>query len=536
MNLTLGQRLKSGLGLLLAVLLILGANSLYRIAALNTQIDTIVDGTSNAMAQANEIRYLIAELQAELRQVVIASAKQDTNTVKSTLQEIRDDRRKLDSALDTLSKTTVIEDIASRCQSIRGVMRDWAAQAERVETFANANSTLEAVEASDQARTVGDNVTRLAEDIVRLHGQALENDKQEARSAFSASWMTLALILLAALGAAAWVFMGIHRSDRVLRGTAVELRDGAEHVLHAAAQVASSSSVLSQGASSQAASLEETSASMEEMASMTRQNAENALQAAGLMNEVSHKVDESNQTLTAMVHAMSSIRESSTKVSKIIKTIDEIAFQTNILALNAAVEAARAGEAGMGFAVVADEVRSLAQRSAQAAKDTAVLIEESIGNSQEGERRVEQVTRSIGAITATVSTVKGLVDEVSVASQQQSQGLDQVTQAVAQMEKVTQSTTATAEESAAASEELKGQAETTLGLVASLEQLVGTSARTPGAAAARRSESAPQQGGFDMGPEPKAAVLDLGNRPRRRAGTAFDKRLVTRQSNAFGPF
>jgi methyl-accepting chemotaxis protein len=227
-------------------------------------------------------------------------------------------------------------------------------------------------------------------------------------------------------------------------------------------QVSSSSQSLSQGATEQAASLEETSASMEEMASMTRKNAEGSQQAASLMGEVDGRVAQSNRSLRAMVGSMTSIRESSAKVSKIIKTIDEIAFQTNILALNAAVEAARAGEAGMGFAVVADEVRNLAQRSARAAKDTATLIEESIAISREGSLKVDEVAAAITGITESVSRVRALVDEVSIASGQQSQGIDQVSQAIAQMEKVTQTTAATAEESAAASEELNAQAQTSM--------------------------------------------------------------------------
>ena len=259
----------------------------------------------------------------------------------------------------------------------------------------------------------------------------------------------------------------------VLASRASALSAGSEQVVAAAGQLSGSSQALSQGATEQASSLEETSASMEEMASMTRRNAENTTQAARLMNDVSGQVAASNTVLGEMVGSMASIRESSNKVAKIIKTIDEIAFQTNILALNAAVEAARAGEAGMGFAVVADEVRNLAQRSAQAAKDTAALIEESIKRSEEGSVKVGQVSSAIGTITVSVDKVKGIVDEVREASQQQTQGIDQVTQAIMQMEKVTQTTAATAEESAAASEELNAQAENSMVIVRELEALVG---------------------------------------------------------------
>ena len=189
---------------------------------------------------------------------------------------------------------------------------------------------------------------------------------------------------------------------------------------------------------------------------------------------------------------MTAIKESSDKVSKIIKTIDEIAFQTNILALNAAVEAARAGEAGMGFAVVADEVRGLAQRSAQAARDTAKLIEESIASVNQGNTRVGEVSGAMDAIADSASFVRNLIDQVSVASRQQAQGVEQVAQAIAQMEKVTQTTAATAEESAAASEELSAQAETAKEIVRSLETLAGSAGRVqPGA---RRTTRGPEEG------------------------------------------
>ena len=166
----------------------------------------------------------------------------------------------------------------------------------------------------------------------------------------------------------------------------------------------------------QAASLEETSASMEELGAMTRKNGGNAEQAAQLMGEVAKQVHASNQSLQEMVSSMANIKDSSQKVSRIIKTIDEIAFQTNILALNAAVEAARAGEAGKGFAVVADEVRNLAQRSAQAAKDTASLIEESIGFANEGSSKVTQVADVIDSFTQTSTSVHSSLERLTTSS------------------------------------------------------------------------------------------------------------------------
>ncbi|MFN7917294.1 MAG: methyl-accepting chemotaxis protein [Vicinamibacterales bacterium] len=288
------------------------------------------------------------------------------------------------------------------------------------------------------------------------------------------------------------------------------LSEGAAHVVAAANHVAASSQALAQGATEQAASLEETSASMEEMASMTRRNAEHARQAAELIIAVDDGVRDSNAALSQMVHSMKEIADSSGEVSKIIKTIDEIAFQTNLLALNAAVEAARAGEAGMGFAVVADEVRSLAQRSAEAAKTTAGLIENSVSRAKTGESQVQLVTHAIAQITDRVSQVKSLVHQVSEASRQQTQGIDQVASAIAQMEKVTQQTAATSEETAAASEETNAQALATMATTRRLEAFIGV----PAAVAAAREREAARTATTD---EDAAIRQRLSSRQLRKA-------------------
>jgi len=252
-----------------------------------------------------------------------------------------------------------------------------------------------------------------------------------------------------------------------------ELSQGIAQVSHAAAQIAASSQSLAQGTAEQAASLEETSSSTEEMTSMTHKNAENAENCTRLMTAVDSRVVEANRTLAEMMTSMEEINASSEKISKIIKVIEEIAFQTNILALNAAVEAARAGEAGMGFAVVAGEVRSLAQRSSQAAKDTAVLIEESIARAKSGTAKVSSVAEAIQAIAESASQVKLLVDEVNVGSQQQARGMAQIAKAVVEIEQVTQKAAASSEQTASASEELSTQAEGMCGLLEGLRRLAG---------------------------------------------------------------
>jgi methyl-accepting chemotaxis protein/methyl-accepting chemotaxis protein-1 (serine sensor receptor) len=206
---------------------------------------------------------------------------------------------------------------------------------------------------------------------------------------------------------------------------------------------------------------------------MARSNTENSRRAADLVTQSGRKFVETNQSLEQMVAAMGKIKHSSDKISKIIKTIDAIAFQTNILALNAAVEAARAGEAGMGFAVVADEVRNLAQRCAQATRDTAALIEEAIANSNDGMAKVDQVAVAMRSITDEANQVKMLVDELSVGSQEQARGIEQIGKAIVQMQQVTQNSAASAEECASAAEELNAESVGVHGIVEHLTAVVG---------------------------------------------------------------
>jgi methyl-accepting chemotaxis protein/methyl-accepting chemotaxis protein-1 (serine sensor receptor) len=301
----------------------------------------------------------------------------------------------------------------------------------------------------------------------------VQTSSATASTSNSAVFWTWAVLLSAVVCGCLFSVFIIRGINGSLRQFVRELSQEAVQVASAASQVAASSQSLAQGASEQAAALEETSASSEEIRAMAQRNTENMGSANQAVNRAGKKFEETDGFLQNMVSSMRAIAASSEKISRIIKIIDEIAFQTNILALNAAVEAARAGEAGMGFAVVADEVRNLAQRCAQAAKDTAALIEDSIAKSSDGKASVDQVATAIRSISEEAAKTKQLVDEVDLGSQEQTRGIVEVAKALTEMEQVTQRTAASAEESAAAAAELLAQSERVKETVAGLSAMTG---------------------------------------------------------------
>jgi methyl-accepting chemotaxis protein len=283
-------------------------------------------------------------------------------------------------------------------------------------------------------------------------------------------WWIAPLVVLVGVG-----FWAMNRKMIVkpLASVIGVLCGNAKETHRASGQIAGSSQNVAQGASEQAASLEETSSSLEEMSSMTRRNADSAREAAGLANQSRDVTTRGEEAVGRMSVAIEEIRDRADETSKIIKTIDDIAFQTNLLALNAAVEAARAGEAGKGFAVVAEEVRTLAMRSAEAAKSTSAMIQQSVEASRHGVDIAGEVGKALRDIADTGQRVNGLIDEIAAASQEQAQGIEQVSKAVGQMDQVTQQNAANAEESAAAGQQLAGQARELSGAVDRLARLVG---------------------------------------------------------------
>jgi methyl-accepting chemotaxis protein len=342
------------------------------------------------------------------------------------------------------------------------------------------------------------------------------------------------LLAVSAFSILAGLGLGLLLSTSMAKGlTRVidALKAGSEQISSASGQVSQSSQSLAEGASEQASSLQETTSSLERLATMTKQNSENAREADSMAGSARGEAEGSREAMDRMGKAIGKIKDSADQTARIIKTIDEIAFQTNLLALNAAVEAARAGDAGKGFAVVAEEVRNLARRSAEAAKSTASLIEESQKNAEQGVSVSREVGDILGRIVGKVQKLAQLIADVSAASDEQAKGIDQIGSAIGEMDKVTQSNAASAEESASASEELYAQAKELGDMVVVLVGIVkGGSAESapeethrsvrapaPRHAAAAKPRKLPSKGGSkpvsggDWTPQPMAQASRNGH-------------------------
>lgn len=447
--------------------------SLSTIRQLRTQVREEIVGSAARLDQSLQITIDVANMRGAMRGVSLFAMMHASGPfakARSTFDATAAEMRKIIQQMEA-SKLTTEEQAA--VNSIRSALDQWV---DEFREFADMSAAGHPGEASEIALKKTTPLMDTLQKNAAEFGHANSTRRDAAVAATEASiqsnqvvmLLLIALVLIAAAGGA----FAVIRLATTLKSISESMASGARQVSDAASQISASSQALAQGAAEHAASVEETSASTEEISSVARTNTEKSLNASGIVERSGQDFRETNQALDEMVVAMDESNGSSQKISKIIKVIDEIAFQTNILALNAAVEAARAGEAGMGFAVVADEVRNLAQRSAQAARDTATLIEESIAKSDSGKARVDRVATAIRGITRQAVQLKTLIDEVSAGSQQQAKGLEQISQAIIQMDKAGQTTAATAEEAAAAAEELTAQSVALTDLGENLRALV----------------------------------------------------------------
>jgi methyl-accepting chemotaxis protein len=478
-NWTISRRIIAGFTTMVLITVALGVFALWRLTGISQNIAYLADNTlpsvlllreAGDVSRDNLVSLLqidetgSAERNTQLEQKIAANTTRRDELLKDYEPLVSDDedRRLYEEAKRARDIMT-----ASRSRALELLKENKAEESRKVRQEAVIPDYEKYLKAID-----------LDVDYNEKLGKTLA-DAGKSSALFSTRLIGLALGL-AALLAFLLAWQVIRSTNRALKDVTVNLDKGALQTASAARQVSMASQNLASGASEQAASVEETSTSLEEMSSMIRATAENAEKAKELASEARSVAATSSMTMAEMTHAMAAIDSSSAEVAKIVKNIDEIAFQTNILALNAAVEAARAGEDGAGFAVVADEVRSLAQRSAAAAKETADKIEAAIANSRKGSQCTAKVEESLTQIAEKVNTTDSLIAEIATAAREQAQGIEQINAAIAQMDKVSQSNSASAEESASAAEELDAQAGILKDLVAQLRLLVGGQSDTVG--------------------------------------------------------
>jgi methyl-accepting chemotaxis protein len=418
-------------------------------------------------------------------------------------------RRSVGEHMETLGKLIESDEARAKLNTISGELAKYDSSVSRLQAALKASEFDRAMQIldGDVARDYPNVENALT--ALQAHVFALSNSNGQQTQQVLDRNLHTTLVLSAIIGGLAILAVGIvqflnFRVSRRFGQLSVFLGNEASDINEKALGFNATSIRLADGSSEQAAALEETGASIEEMSSMTKRNAESAQQAKQVATEARTVVDAGASGMQRMTEAMAGIKTSSSEIAQIIKTIDEIAFQTNILALNAAVEAARAGDAGAGFAVVADEVRALAQRSATAAKETASKIEAALQKSEDGVRVSTEVSEMLTRIVGQVRRMDELVAEIASSSTEQSTGINQINETVSRMDRITQANAASAEESAAAAQELSSQSTNLQTLVDELQQLVGARHDKARSVRSHGPSSASQ-------PTPKPTMRQLAN-------------------------
>ena len=474
----LGSKIAIGFTVLLVLMLLM-----ISLAAYN--MNRFVAVTEQTAVNDRNIQ-LTTKISDSLQQIMLSIHAlilyQDPDSIRREAEKIRDAREQYNAAYNELKSATMS---SGKALTLRDqIIKDIAVAKpinDKLLALVQGHQNSEAQELLRlEASPATGQVLSTSAEFIKEQNDAINTYNLATKKNTQISFNILLILGLTAVALGILIAYAITRSITLpVNIIASSLSDSASQVAAASGQLAASSQQLSEGCSEQASSVEETSATLQETTSMVLQNNGNTQQAVELSGLTRDAAQKGNQEMQEMMNSIKEIKNSSDQAAKIVKMIDDIAFQTNILSLNAAVEAARAGEAGVGFAVVAEEVRNLAQKSAQAAKDTAAIIETNIGLSTQGVLISEKVKHDLDEITLQTKKVSELMQEISAAGSEQSQGIGQVNQAIIQIETVTERNAANAEQTASASEELNAQAENLSEIVQQLSELVNGSRNSP---------------------------------------------------------
>ena len=517
-NLKMSRKLLLGFAIVLAIAVVIGGVGVLNIQSIAASDKTLYENMTVPMGEMAQVATSFQRVRVNLRDIILYN---DPAKIADWEARIAERRQEINTQATLFEKTILSQEVQQAYDDFVKTREGFVGYMDQIVSLAKDNKDTEAFAllqsddcyAAEQAEQ--DAILNLVDlKKVAAGKSSQENQDLAAKSLMMVLGVLLGGVLLAALiawyisrlvsssvkkiGAAAHsiadgdlsAHIDLHTKDEIgdvamecrrmtenLNEVMSSIHAASEQVSSGASQLSDSSMSLAQGASEQASSVEELTASLEEISSQTKLNAQNASEANKLAGVAQEHAGRGNAQMQEMLKAMDGINESSASISKIIKVIDDIAFQTNILALNAAVEAARAGQHGKGFAVVAEEVRNLAAKSASAAKETTDMIEGSIKKVEAGTKLATQTAQALEQIVDGVAQAAALVKQIDIASNEQAIGLTQINQGIMQVSQVVQANSAVSEQSAAASKELSGQAEMMRELVGKFKLKANAEAR-----------------------------------------------------------